>query len=137
MTIKRVHGNTTYEWHTDDIRVHASDVRMTYGWHTSTYEWHTDDIRVHPTYQWHTSDIRMTYEYIRVTYSDIRVHTNDMWVHTSDIRMTYEWHADDMWFKRKLILKLIFLKLFNNSLSIYLICKRIPWRLFAWVIYQN
>ena len=40
----------TYEWHTDDIRV-------TYGWYTSTYGWHTDDIRVH------TSDIRMTWNH--------------------------------------------------------------------------
>ena len=105
---RRVHGKTTYEWHTDDIRV-------TYGWHTSTYEWHTDDIRVH------TSDIRMAYEYIRVAYEYIRVtygwhkityewHTNDIRIHTSDIRMTYEyirvtygwhtstyeWHANDI-----------------------------------------
>ena len=40
----------TYEWHTDDIRV-------TYGWYTSTYGWHTDNIRVH------TSDIRMTWNH--------------------------------------------------------------------------
>ena len=29
--------------------------------------------------------------------------------------------------ERKLILKLIFLKLFDNSLAKFLICKRIPW----------
>ena len=97
----RVHGNTTCEWHKDDIGV-------TYGWHTSTYQWHTYDIRVH------TSDIRMTYEYIWVTYEDIRAtyrwhtstckwHTNVIRVHTSDIRMiheyipvTYKWHGNDM-----------------------------------------
>ena len=85
---RRVHGKTTYEWYTDDIRVHNSDIRMTYEyiqvtygchtstyeWHTSTYEWHIDDIRLH------TSDIRMTYVYIRVIYG---------W-HTS----TYKWHTD-------------------------------------------
>ena len=104
---------STYEWHTNDIRVHTSDIRMiykyirvTYGWHTRTYKWHTVDIRVH------TSDIRMTYEYIRVTYE---------WY---DIRMTFEWHTDDMQFERKI--KLSFLKLFDNALSKYLICKRIP-----------
>ena len=65
----KVHGKTTYEWHTDNIRVHTSDIRMTheyirvtYGWYTSTYEWHTDDIQVH------TSDIRMAYEWHAGTY---------------------------------------------------------------------
>ena len=33
----QVHGKTTDEWHTDSIRVHASDIRVIYGWHTSTY----------------------------------------------------------------------------------------------------
>ena len=104
---------STYEWHTDDIRVHTSDIRMTYeyirvtyGWHTSIYEWHTDDIRAH------TSDIRMTHEGIWVTYK---------W---HFIRMAFEWHTDDMWFERKI--KLSFLKLFENSFSEYLICKKIP-----------
>ena len=71
----KVHGKTTDDWHTDDIRVtygwHTSGIRvtyeyirLTYGWHTSTYEWHTSDIRL--TYDWHMSDIR---------------------VHTNDIRM--------------------------------------------------
>ena len=121
-------GKTTYEWHTNDIRVHTSDIRMTYeyirvtyGWHTSTCEWHTDDIRVH------TSDIQMTYEYIRVTYgwhtSTYEWHTDDIRVHTIYIRMTREWHTDDMRLERKI--KLSFLKLFDNSLSKYLICKRI------------
>ena len=73
MNLDTVYGKTTYEWHTDDIRVrygwhtntykwHTDDIRVTYGWHTSTYERHTDAIRVY------TSDIRMTYEYIPVTY---------------------------------------------------------------------
>ena len=64
-----VHSKTTYEWHTDDMRLHTSDIRMTceyirvtYGWHTSTYEWYKDDIRVH------TSDIRMKYEWYTSTY---------------------------------------------------------------------
>ena len=34
----KVHGKTTDELHTNDIRLHTSDIRM-------TYEWHTDDIR--------------------------------------------------------------------------------------------
>ena len=55
-----VHGKTTYEWHTDDIRVHKSDIR----WHTSTYEWNTDDIRVHVDKIWaHTNDTQMTCEW--------------------------------------------------------------------------
>ena len=37
--------------------------------------------------------------------------------------MTFEWHTDDMRFKRKM--KLSFLKLFDNYLLKYLICKRI------------
>ena len=54
--IRVTHGwhTSTYEQHTDDIRIHTSDIRMTYeyiwvtyGWHTSTYEWNTNDIRVH------------------------------------------------------------------------------------------
>ena len=40
---------------TSDIRVHTSDIRI-------TYESHMDEIRVH------TSDIWMTYEYMGVTY---------------------------------------------------------------------
>ena len=58
----------TYEWRTDDIRVHGSNIRITYeyirviyGWNTSTCEWHTNGIRVH------TSGICMTYRYMRVT----------------------------------------------------------------------
>ena len=44
----KVHGKTTYEWHTGDIPERKSDIRMTYEdirvtseWHMSTYEWHT------------------------------------------------------------------------------------------------
>ena len=92
--------------HTSDIRVtyrvYTSDIPMTY----EHYQWHTDDIRVY------TSDIRMTYEYIRLTHK---------W---HDIRMTFEWHTNDMRFERKI--KLSFLKLFDNSLPKYLICKKIP-----------
>ena len=108
-----IHGKTIYEWHTDDIRVHTSDIwmtyeyiRVTYGLHTSTNEWHTDNIRVH------TRDIRIIYEYIRVTYE---------W---HGIRITFERHTDDMRFQRKI--KLSFSKHFEKSLSKYLICKRIP-----------
>ena len=138
---EQVHGKTTYEWHTNDIRVHTIDIRMTYEYIRVTYGWHTS------TYEWHKDDIRMTYEYIRVTYGwhtrtyewhpeDIQVHTSDIRVHTSDIRMTYEWHTGDMRFERQI--KLSFLKLFDNSLSKYLICKRIPcMQWLFWVIYQN
>ena len=86
---------------------------MTYGWHTSAYEWHTDDIQVH------TSDILITYEYIRVTCG---WHTSTHEWH--DIQMSFECHMDDMRFQKKI--KLSFLKLLENSLSKYLICKRIP-----------
>ena len=53
---------------------------MTYGWHTSTYERHMDYIRVHAsnirmtyeyirvTYGWYISEIRMTYEWYTSTY---------------------------------------------------------------------
>ena len=83
----RVHGKTTYEWHTDDIRLYTSDIRMTYKY-----------IRV--TYGWHTS----TYE-----------------CHTNDMRVTYGWNA-----VRKKSKVILFLKLFDNSLSKYLICEKIP-----------
>ena len=72
------HGwhTSTYDWHTDDMRVYTSDIRITYehirvtyGWHTSTYKWHTDDIRVH------TSDLCMTYEWYTSTYD---LHANDI-----------------------------------------------------------
>ena len=63
----------TVEWHTDDIQVHMSDIRVTfkyiqvaYRWNKSTYDWHTDEMRVH------ASGIRMTYEW----------HMGDYWVHT-------------------------------------------------------
>ena len=66
--LKMAHGKTTYEWDTDDIRVHTSDtgmtyeyIRVTYGWHTVTYEWHTDDIQVHIDKIWApANDMRMT-----------------------------------------------------------------------------
>ena len=74
-----------------NIRVHTSDmwmtyeyIRMTYGWHTSAYEWHTKDLRGN------TSDIRMTYEYIRVTY---RWHMGTYKWHTNDLRVTWRWHV--------------------------------------------
>ena len=36
-----------YGWHKSDIRMTYDYIRVTCGWHTSTYEWHTDDMRVH------------------------------------------------------------------------------------------
>ena len=86
-----VHAKTTYEWHTDEIRVHTSDIRMIY----ESDDWHMDEIRVH------TSDIRMTNDYIQVIYGwhtskcewhmdDIRVHMSDIPSHTN----TCEWHTD-------------------------------------------
>ena len=81
-----VHGKTTYEWHTDDMRVHTSNIRIsyeyirvTYGWHTSTYEC------IGVTYGWHTG----TYEW---NTDGIRVHTSDIWMTYGYIRLTYEWH---------------------------------------------
>ena len=113
--MRTVHGKTTYKWHTDDIPVHTSDIRMTYKWHASTYEWHADDIRVHASdmrvhkddLRVHRSNIRMTYEYIRVTHewhaSIYEWHMDDIRVHKSDIRMTYMYmRADDMRFERKI-----------------------------------
>ena len=132
-----VHGNTTDEWHTNDIWVHTSDIRMTceyirvtHGWQTEGIREHTSDIRA--THRWHTSDIWVIYRWHPSTYE---WHMDDIRVHTSDIRMTYELYMDDMRFERKI--KLIFLKLFDNSLSKYLICKIISCiRFLFWVIYQ-
>ena len=114
---RRVHGKITYEWYTDDIRVHTSDIRMTYeyiqatyGWHTSTCEWHTS------TYEWHMDDIRLHTSDIRMTLYTYEWYSDDMRVHTSDIRMAYEyvrvayewhtcireWHTDEMRFERKI-----------------------------------
>ena len=56
--------------------------------------------------------------------------------YTSGIRITYEWHANDMRFERKI--KLAFLKVFINYLSKYLISQRSPcMQWLFWVIYQN
>ena len=96
--LQTVYGKTTDKWYMDGIRVHTSDIQMTYehirvtcGWYASTYEWDTDDMQVH------TSDIRVKYEYIPVTYGwhtdTYEWHTDDIRVHTSDIRMTYESHV--------------------------------------------
>ena len=119
-----VHGKTTDEWHTNDIRIHPSDIRVTYEWHTSTYEWHTDDIRVThehiqvthgwhtSTYEWHTSDIRVTYEWHTSTYEWHTAHTNDVRViyewHTSDIRMTFEWYTNDIGMACKIKLNCVY-----------------------------
>ena len=79
-----VYGKTIDEWH--------RSTHQTYGWHTGTCEWRMVDIRMHAsdirltykymrvTYGRHTSDIWMTYKYIPVAYR---------W-HASDIRMAYE-----------------------------------------------
>ena len=29
-TFEMVHGKTTYEWHTDDMQVHTSDIQLSY-----------------------------------------------------------------------------------------------------------
>ena len=59
-----IHGKTTYEWHTDDIRIHTSDIRMTYEYIPVTYGWHirvhTSDIRM--TCDWHTDDMQFIFE---------------------------------------------------------------------------
>ena len=34
---KKVHGKTTYEWYTNDMRVHNSDKQMTYEYIRVTY----------------------------------------------------------------------------------------------------
>ena len=86
--------------------------KTTYEWHTSTYEWHTEYIRV--TYRWHTSIYKWHTDDIRVNTTD----TQMIW-HTNDIRVTYEWHA----VRKKN--KVIFLKLFDNSISKYLIVKKL------------
>ena len=107
---KTVHGKTTYEWHTDDIRVNTSDIRMTYKYIRVTYGWHWSEIRmtyeyIRVAYGWHRSEIRMTYEYIRVTYrwhkstyewhtNGIRVHLDKIWAHTNDMQMTCEWRIN-------------------------------------------
>ena len=73
--------------HKSDIRMTYECIRVTYGWHTSIHEWNTDNIRVH------TSDIRMAYEYIRVTYE---WHASIYEWHTITykyIRVTYIWHT--------------------------------------------
>ena len=87
---------SAYEWHTDDIGVHTSDIRMTYEyiwvtyrWHSSTYEWHTDDMQVRKTHGWHTS----TYDWHT---DDIRVYRSDIRMTCEYIRVTYEWHASDI-----------------------------------------
>ena len=64
---------STYEWHTDDIRVHTSDIWMIYEYIRVTYGWHTTHIQViyrghASTYEWDTNDIQVIYEYIRLTY---------------------------------------------------------------------
>ena len=83
-----VHGKTIDEWHTDDILVHMSDIRVTYEYSRVTYGWHTDDIRVHTSdIRWHTS----TYEW---NADDIRVHTSDIRMIYQDIRVTYRWHTN-------------------------------------------
>ena len=59
---------TTVDWHTSNIRVHTTDIRVAHG------------VRVHTTdiYTKHKTGIRLTYGYIRL-------HTK----HTNDIRVTH------------------------------------------------
>ena len=44
-TCLNVRGKTRYEWHTDDIGVHTSDMRMTYEYIRLKNEWHTNTYR--------------------------------------------------------------------------------------------
>ena len=81
---------STYEWHTDDIRVHTSVIgmtyeytRVTYGWHTSTYDWHTNGIRVHIDKTW----AQQGFEAFRSSFSKLFVvkilfyaFANDFWL---------------------------------------------------------
>ena len=80
----RVHMSDTrmpYKWHTDNIQVHTSDykwqvspceyIRVTIRWHTTTYELHTNDIRVHT--------------------DNLRAHTSNIRVHTNGRGVTYEY----------------------------------------------
>ena len=49
-------------------------MRVTCGWHTSTYDWHTDDIRVRTsTYEWHTDDIQADIDKIWAHTNDIQM----------------------------------------------------------------
>ena len=115
---QKAHGKTTYEWHADEVRVHTSDIRLTYEyirvpyrWHTSTIEWHTHDIRVQ------LSDIRMTYEYIRVTYG---WHTSKCEWHTDDIRVhTSEWHPNGIWMTWEIVSRIKDLELLDRNFQIY------------------
>ena len=75
-----VHGTTTDKWHMDDMRVHTSDIRVTYEYIRVTCGY----IRVH------TNDIRMTYEYIRVAYG---WHASTYKWRTDDIQVTYGWQS--------------------------------------------
>ena len=106
---ERYHGKTTYEWHTDVIWVHTSDIRMTYeyirvtyGWHTGTYEWHTDDIQIH------TTDILMKYKWHTCTYD---LHSNDI----RNIKLYYGFGAFRSLFSKLFVLK---------TLLLYCWCKR-------------
>ena len=64
---QKAHDKATDKWHMDHIRVHMSDIWV-------TFEWHMDDIRVHK------SDKLMSYTYVQMTCG---------W-HTGDIRITWE-----------------------------------------------
>ena len=96
LMILKVHGKTTYAWHTDDIRVHTDDIRVIHEYIRVTYDYirvHMSDIRVY------TSGIRMTCRYVRATY---RLHTSTYEWLTDDKQVTYgwhtstyEWHTDD------------------------------------------
>ena len=118
--VSMVHGRTTNEWHTSDMQVRTSDIRMTSEYIRMTYGWHTNDIRVHTSgiwmaweyirvaYRWHTCTYgwrTITYKYIKVAYrwytsiydwqtNGIKVHIGKIQAHANNMRMICEWNKN-------------------------------------------
>ena len=102
-----------YEWYKNDVRVHTSNIQMTYEYirrsydvlicTRSTYKWHTNDRRantkgirityeyIRRTYEWHVDKIRMSCDYMQMASARYEWHTNDSGFSAS-IRMPYKWH---------------------------------------------
>ena len=57
----QIHRKTTYKWYTGDMRVHTSDIRMTYKYTKVTYRLHKR------TPDWHTNDLQLTSNHMGVT----------------------------------------------------------------------
>ena len=115
-----VYGNTTYDWHTDVIRVHTSDIRMTYEHlrvikticqfahklcffifitiFTSISDCFSLFFPFFQVLEMYNStwwlQYFLFYKNIRVTYgwytSTYKWHTNDIRIHASYIGMTYD-----------------------------------------------